>query len=76
MLLNLYCKAAAAFMSFKNDQRGVTAIEYGLIAIAMAILIITYFSFSGSSSIVHTLKSGFDSLVTSLKGWNSSIPSA
>ncbi|WP_018298225.1 Flp family type IVb pilin [Fangia hongkongensis] len=71
MLLNLYCKAAAAFMSFKNDQRGVTAIEYGLIAIAMAILIITYFSFSGSSSIVKQLNDGFSKVTSNLASWNS-----
>ena len=36
MLTTLYVKAASFMTSFKNDERGVTAIEYGLIAVAMA----------------------------------------
>ncbi|WP_325148065.1 Flp family type IVb pilin [Fangia hongkongensis] len=49
----------------------MTAIEYGLIAIAMAILIITYFSFSGSSSIVKQLNDGFSKVTSNLASWNS-----
>ena len=38
-----YIKATEAFRSFKNNQQGVTAIEYGLIAVAVAVLIVTVF---------------------------------
>lgn len=38
-----YIKATEAFRSFKNNQAGVTAIEYGLIAIAVAVLIVAVF---------------------------------
>ena len=38
-----YIKATEAVRSFKNNQAGVTAIEYGLIAIAVAVLIVAVF---------------------------------
>lgn len=38
-----YIKATEAFRSFKENQQGVTAIEYGLIAIAVAVLIVAVF---------------------------------
>ncbi|GAM60292.1 flp pilus assembly protein [Vibrio ishigakensis] len=43
MLTNLYCKLTTLIASFKNDERGVTAIEYGLIAAAMAAVLATAF---------------------------------
>ena len=38
-----YIKATEAFRSFKNNQQGVTAIEYGLIAVAVALMIVAVF---------------------------------
>ncbi len=38
-----YIKATEAFRSFKENQAGVTAIEYGLIAVAVAVLIVAVF---------------------------------
>lgn len=38
----------AFFAKFQKDQRGVTAIEYGLIAIAMAALLTAVFAKDGS----------------------------
>ena len=38
-----YIKATEAFRNFKKDEKGVTAIEYGLIAVAIAVLIVAVF---------------------------------
>ena len=39
MITKLYVKTSLFLSQFKNDERGVTAIEYGLIAVAMAGLV-------------------------------------
>jgi len=41
MITKLYVKTSVFLSQFKNDERGVTAIEYGLIAVAMAVLVTT-----------------------------------
>ena len=38
-----YIKATEAVRNFKKDEAGVTAIEYGLIAVAIAVLIVDVF---------------------------------
>ncbi|WP_318476836.1 Flp family type IVb pilin [Photobacterium leiognathi] len=50
----------AFFSKFQKDERGVTAIEYGLIAIAMAALLTVVFSSKGS--ITTSLKNGFNAI--------------
>ena len=41
MITKLYVQTSLFLSKFKNDERGVTAIEYGLIAVAMAVLVTT-----------------------------------
>ncbi|WP_117235016.1 Flp family type IVb pilin [Vibrio maerlii] len=48
MLTNLYCKISTLFTSFKNDERGVTAIEYAIIAVAVAAIVSLMFTDGGS----------------------------
>lgn len=38
-----YIAVTEAVRNFKKDERGVTAIEYGLIAVAVAVLIVAVF---------------------------------
>ena len=54
-----YIKATEAFRSFKENQQGVTAIEYGLIAIAVAVLIVAVFYNKGG--FIDVLKEKFNS---------------
>lgn len=39
MITNLFVKAQLALENFKNDEQGVTAIEYGLIAAGVAVAV-------------------------------------
>jgi pilus assembly protein Flp/PilA len=64
MMAKLQTKAVAFLNDFKNDERGVTAIEYGLIAAAMAAALAVAFGESGS--IVAPLKNIFNDVVTAL----------
>lgn len=59
-----YIKATEAFRSFKNNQQGVTAIEYGLIAIAVAVLIVAVFY--SDTGFIKKLQSKFSSLTTTI----------
>ncbi len=65
-MLNLttkaYIKATEAVRNFKNNEDGVTAIEYGLIAVAVAVLIIAAFYTDGS--FVKNLQSKFSTLAS------------
>jgi pilus assembly protein Flp/PilA len=41
MMTKLYVSAVTLLNEFKRDERGVTAIEYGLIGVAMAVALAT-----------------------------------
>jgi pilus assembly protein Flp/PilA len=41
MMTKLYVNAVTLLNEFKRDERGVTAIEYGLIGVAMAVALAT-----------------------------------
>ena len=60
-----YIKATEAFRSFKNNQQGVTAIEYGLIAVAVAVLIVAVFY--SDTAFINTSNAKFASLTTTMK---------
>lgn len=67
-----YIKATEAFRSFKNNQQGVTAIEYGLIAIAVAVLIVAVFY--NDTGFIQVLKKKFNSdLVSRINGAAASL---
>ncbi|MCX2758860.1 Flp family type IVb pilin [Vibrio sp. Sgm 22] len=74
MLTNLYCKVSTFLTTFKNDERGVTAIEYGLIAAAMAALLSV--AFYGSGNFVTELKEVFTNISTVLSGLAEKITKA
>lgn len=59
MFTKLYVKTSMFLSQFKNDERGVTAIEYGLIAVAMAGLLLLA---TGSGGFIDQLKLAFDSI--------------
>ncbi|MGP1519603.1 MAG: Flp family type IVb pilin [Haemophilus parainfluenzae] len=61
-----YIKATEAFRSFKENQQGVTAIEYGLIAIAVAVLIVAVFY--NKDGFIAKLQSKFSVLTDTISG--------
>ena len=44
MITSLYVKAKLALQEFKNDQRGVTAIEYAIIGVAISAIVLAVFN--------------------------------
>ncbi|PME34757.1 pilus assembly protein [Vibrio sp. 10N.286.55.E10] len=63
MLTKAYVSASNFFHSFKNDERGVTAIEYGLIAVAMAVLVTTAV---GPTGFIGKLEGAFAQVATAI----------
>lgn len=60
-----YIKVTEAIRSFKESEHGVTAIEYGLIAVAVAAMIVVVFYNQGG--FIDALKTKFASLTTKIK---------
>jgi len=44
MITALYIKTTNALSDFKKDQRGVTAIEYAIIGVAMSAIVLAVFN--------------------------------
>ncbi|AIV07363.1 Flp family type IVb pilin [Vibrio harveyi] len=63
MITKLYVKTSLFLSQFKNDERGVTAIEYGLIAVAMAVLVTTAV---GSDGFIGKLEGAFAQVATAI----------
>ncbi|MDR9826112.1 Flp family type IVb pilin [Vibrio sp. FNV 38] len=66
MITQLYVKATTFLTEFKNDERGVTAIEYGLIGVAMAVALTAIF-FSDTGGLMANLKAAFGVISDNLK---------
>ena len=64
MITKAYANVSAFLATYKNDQRGVTAIEYGLIGVAMVAVVSVAFASDGS--IVSGLTAAFTKIGTTL----------
>lgn len=62
MLNNLMTKAYVKFAQFKDNKDGVTAIEYGLIAMAVAALIVVVFY--NPKGFIAQLQAGYSKLAS------------
>ncbi len=75
MLSNLTTKAyisvTEGIRRFKENQQGVTAIEYGLIAVAVAVLIVAVFY--NKDGFIQELQTKFKSLTETIKGANTTV---
>ncbi|OOF69792.1 Flp family type IVb pilin [Rodentibacter caecimuris] len=63
-----YISVTEAFRNFRKDERGVTAIEYGLIAVAVAVLIVAVFY--SDNGFIQQLKAKFESLTKTITSAN------
>ncbi len=61
-----YIAVTESIRDFKKDERGVTAIEYGLIAVAIALFIVALFYNDGG--FMKALKDKFNTLASTITG--------
>ena len=59
-LTKTYINVTEGVRRFKQDERGVTAIEYGLIAVAVAVMIVAVFY--SDTGFIKSLQSKFSGL--------------
>ena len=67
MITKLYVTASNYLHSLKNDEKGVTAIEYGLIGVAMAAALILIFGSNGT--FITALKDAFGDIADDLNSF-------
>ncbi|WP_373819187.1 Flp family type IVb pilin [Glaesserella sp.] len=63
-----YIAMTEAFRNFKKDEKGVTAIEYGLIAVAVAAMIVVVFY--GNNGFIQGLQNKFNALTGTMSNAN------
>lgn len=69
MLLNINSKLCQIRNKFKSDKRGVTAVEYAIIAVTMSGIILAMFS---NSNLQTSLENAMSSVTSSLSTTNDS----
>ena len=69
MLLNINSKLRNIRNKFKSDKRGVTAVEYAIIAVAMSSIILLVFK---QGSLQNTLNGAMTKISTSMDSANGS----
>lgn len=63
-LTQAYITVTESIRNFNKDERGVTAIEYGLIAVAVAVLVVAVFY--SDSGFIKQLQSKFSTLTSTV----------
>jgi pilus assembly protein Flp/PilA len=69
MMTKLYVNAVTLLNEFRRDERGVTAIEYGLIGVAMAVALATVLG-ATDGQFLKELKDAFTGIATKLSTAN------
>lgn len=68
MLTKLYVKTRLAMESFARDQRGVTAIEYAIIGVAVSAIVLVVFS--GDNGLKKALTDAVTTISTNITSAN------
>ncbi|NQZ92109.1 MAG: Flp family type IVb pilin [Moritella sp.] len=64
MITALYIKTTNALHDFKNDQRGVTAIEYAIIGVAMSAIVLAVFNGTLQDALAGAMDTITDNIAT------------
>lgn len=64
MLTKLYVKSVSALHAFGKDERGVTAVEYAIIAVAVSAIILAVFN--GDNSLKSALTSAISKISSNI----------
>jgi pilus assembly protein Flp/PilA len=70
MLTTLYVKAKLALEAFKNDERGVTAIEYAIIGVAISAIVLAIFNGTGTGTLQGALSGAMAKITASINAAN------
>jgi pilus assembly protein Flp/PilA len=70
MLTTLYVKAKLALEAFKNDERGVTAIEYAIIGVAISAIVLAVFKGGTGTGLQGALESAMTKITAAVSSAN------
>lgn len=73
-LKKIYFTGLATLYTFKNDQRGVTAIEYAVIAVAISALMLVVFSTDTTKGLGKALVDAMDKISTMIGSVGTTTP--
>ncbi len=68
MFLSTYIKAKLLLEEFKKDERGVTAIEYAVLGVAVAAVVIAVFNGTGNGTLDNALTEGVSNIKDAMDG--------
>ena len=68
MFLSTYIKAKLLLEEFRKDERGVTAIEYAVLGVAVAAVVIAVFNGTGNGTLDNALSEGVKNIKDSMDG--------
>lgn len=68
MFNEIVIKAKVAVDNFVNDQRGVTAIEYAIVGVAISAIVLGAFSMTGDGSIGAAMTSAVSKITAAMTG--------
>ncbi|CED57505.1 Flp family type IVb pilin [Aliivibrio wodanis] len=68
MLTKLFVKSSIALQNFKNDQRGVTAIEYAIIGVAISAIVLAVFQ--SDNGLEGALQGAMDTITSNITDAN------
>ena len=68
MFLSTFIKAKLLLEEFKNDERGVTAIEYAVLGVAVAAVVIAVFNGTGNGTLDNALTEGIGNIKDAMDG--------
>ncbi|QUM81955.1 Flp family type IVb pilin [Moritella sp. 5] len=68
MITKLYVKSAIALHEFKKDQRGVTAIEYAIIGVAISSIVLAVFNGSLRAALTEAMSTISSNISTAANG--------
>ena len=73
MLTNLYVKSVVALEQFRKDERGVTAIEYAVVAVAIAGIVAAVFVAGEGDAAGGTLREALENAFKNISKQISSV---
>ena len=68
MFLSTYIKAKLLLRDFMKDERGVTAIEYAVLGVAVAAIVLAVFTDSAGGALYDALVAGIGKIQSSMTG--------
>ncbi|MDN2483734.1 Flp family type IVb pilin [Vibrio agarivorans] len=76
MLTKMFVNAQVALQNLKNDERGVTAIEYAIIGVAISAIVLLVFNGEDDGGLKGALQGAMETITSNINSADSAVSSA